>query len=267
MKSFYLFFTSAMLPYPNIHAATPAFKTKAQCETRYSDLKDQCQDMKRALDTANKRIESLLKAKTLREPTWAELSALIKNDDGDTKSYKRDRYNCEDFALALRDVARDAGFEAAYVSLNYENSNAGHAVVAFLTLDHGLIYVEPQHDQIGFVEIGKPFGTIPMEAVKPKYLACPKETIRLLEPLTTETYKGRIFDFGYYENYQERFACYEKSLDAYNSAVREFNLGKRTLTKQKMETWSKNLELLQLDLGNKRIEQDNLVVSNIKRHW
>jgi hypothetical protein len=49
--------------------------------------------------------------------------------------------------------AEQAGYRCAYVELRYVGS--GHAIIAFDTIDQGLVYFEPQSDERVIPEIGK----------------------------------------------------------------------------------------------------------------
>lgn len=260
----------------DIHAAPQhSFATKSECAVRYADLKTQCKDVQSKLAKAQNEIARLerenealrAKAQALHDPTWEQVKALVLEDEGGSRTYKDQKYNCENFALALRDAAQDRGFDAGYVSLSYEDESIGHALNAFDTLDHGLIYVEPQKDQIAYVKVGKPFGTIPIEAVKHRFLLCPKNPNDLVDSIGSSTYLGRLFDHAFYENHQKRQACADAALTAYNNAVDDYNRGISQYTSRQIKSWLTNLNLLMDDLGRRRLTQGNPIVKHIKTHW
>jgi len=77
-------------------------------------------------------------------PTYAEMKAFLAADKTDSKPYVDGQYVCFDYAADVNNNADAAGIQAAYVRLRA--SDWGHAVVAFNTVDRGLIYIEPQSD-------------------------------------------------------------------------------------------------------------------------
>ena len=64
-----------------------------------------------------------------------------------------DSYSCSHFARDVCNNAELAGLRCAFVSLRYPER--GHAIVAFNTIDEGLVYFDPQHDELVRPVIGK----------------------------------------------------------------------------------------------------------------
>jgi hypothetical protein len=93
---------------------------------------------------------------TIRDPTYRELVRFLKADDTDKAKYIEGKYECTEFAADLCNRAEEEGIRCAYVILSFPNG-MGHAIVAFNTIDEGLVYVEPQHDEFVKVELGKRF--------------------------------------------------------------------------------------------------------------
>jgi len=77
----------------------------------------------------------------------------IKQDKTDRMQYVEDEYVCQDFAAEVCNNAEEKGIRCAYIIINYPDG--GHAIVAFDTIDRGLIYVEPQHDELVKPVIGE----------------------------------------------------------------------------------------------------------------
>ena len=100
---------------------------------------------------------------TIKDPTYNEMMLFLKTDDTDKAEYIKDEYVCTGFATDLCNNAEEKGIRCAYVSIKFPEGT-GHTIVAFNTIDKGLIYIEPQHDDLVRVEIGKPFH----ECVVPK---------------------------------------------------------------------------------------------------
>ncbi len=93
---------------------------------------------------------------TIKDPTYTEMVRFIANDDTDKAEYIKGEYECTEFSTDLCNRAEEEGLRCAYVSIRFPGGR-GHAIVAFNTIDKGLVYVEPQYDDLVEIEIGKPF--------------------------------------------------------------------------------------------------------------
>lgn len=93
---------------------------------------------------------------TIIDPTYSEMMSFLRADDTDKAEYIKDEYACTEFATDLCNSAEEEGIRCAYVTLKFAGGS-GHAIVAFDTIDKGLIYIEPQYDDLVRVEIGKHF--------------------------------------------------------------------------------------------------------------
>ena len=80
-------------------------------------------------------------------PTYDELIIFLKNDKTDLIQYT-DNFVCADFAERVHNNAEESGIRAAWVSLDFDNDNEGHALNAFHTVDNGLVFT----DSTGSVE-------------------------------------------------------------------------------------------------------------------
>lgn len=69
-------------------------------------------------------------------------------------TYRFPNYVCTHFAKVLFDRMTVRGVRCGYVVVTLRN-NVSHAVVAFDTLDRGLVYLEPQDGREIRVELGK----------------------------------------------------------------------------------------------------------------
>lgn len=90
----------------------------------------------------------------IRDPTYAEAMAFVDSDQTDKKVYSDD-YVCVDFAADFNNNALNAGFRVGFVYIEFPES--AHAIVCFDTLDSGLIFVEPQSDDIVTLTIGEAY--------------------------------------------------------------------------------------------------------------
>jgi hypothetical protein len=81
------------------------------------------------------------------------MMSFIKEDKMDKRQYTEGEYVCENFAMDVCNNAEERGIRCAYVIIDHPEG--AHAIVAFNTIDSGLIYIEPQHDDIVNPVIGK----------------------------------------------------------------------------------------------------------------
>ena len=98
-------------------------------------------------------------------PTYSEMIAFLAADKTDSEAYIDGHYVCFDYAADVNNNADAAGIQAAYVRLR--SSDWGHAVVAFDTIDRGLIYIEPQSDAEVKLVTGQPYPWRQVGATSP----------------------------------------------------------------------------------------------------
>ncbi len=89
----------------------------------------------------------------VHNPTYQELREFLEHDKTDANPYIRGVYMCADFAADLNNNAEHQGIRAAYVTVRARTW--GHALVAFETVDRGLVFVEPISDTYVKVEVGE----------------------------------------------------------------------------------------------------------------
>ncbi len=95
---------------------------------------------------------------TLRDPTYKEVITFLRQDKTDKNKYIEDTYGvyvCSHFARDVGNNAEEAGLRCAYVSLRY--LDGGHAIIAFNTIDKGLVYFTPQTDERVKPVVGKQY--------------------------------------------------------------------------------------------------------------
>jgi hypothetical protein len=88
----------------------------------------------------------------IRDPTYSEMLNFIAVDQTDKNTYDYNVYNCFHFTRDVLDHAFDAGLKAGYVYVEF--ADGAHAVVCFDTVDRGLVYVEPQSDELVSLVVG-----------------------------------------------------------------------------------------------------------------
>ncbi|MBA7506693.1 hypothetical protein ES706_05388 [subsurface metagenome] len=101
----------------------------------------------------------------LYNPTHKEMREFLARDKTDSNPFVIGEYVCSDFAAEVNNNAEADGIRAAYVRIR--SKEWGHALVAFETVDRGLIFIEPQSDrEVGLV-IGEPFPWYLVGAISP----------------------------------------------------------------------------------------------------
>jgi hypothetical protein len=114
----------------------------------------------------------------LRNPTYKELREFLADDKTDSKPFISGEYVCFDFAAELNNNAEAKGIRAAYVRLR--SKEWAHAVVAFETVDRGLIFIEPQSDTEVELTIGRIYPWWQVGAVSPLRYAEAIEEIQII---------------------------------------------------------------------------------------
>jgi predicted nucleic acid binding AN1-type Zn finger protein len=92
---------------------------------------------------------------TLHDPTYSEVLNFLAGDSTDSNKYNNLSYTCAYFSTDVNNNAERQGIRCAYVVLSYPS--VSHAIVAFNTIDSGLVYFEPQYDVRADVVIGQRF--------------------------------------------------------------------------------------------------------------
>ncbi|MFC2003551.1 hypothetical protein ACFLV4_06395 [Chloroflexota bacterium] len=202
---------------------------------------------------------------TLRNPSWAELKAFLDLDDTDSLTYDEDTFDCSGFAITLRDRAWKYGLRCAYVKVRFMEEAIGHTLNAFQTTDKGLVYVDAiENDTIAYVQVGKAYGTIVVDRVKPEYIVCPEDPAKFWGPFTRATHHNP-FSYEYYDSYQQRREFLDKGIEAYNEAAENFNKGVGTYTASQLRSWGENLNALKQDLVI--VNQTMGVVNKVIVYW
>ena len=227
----------------------------------YDSLQDDYDDLRADYENSLERF----KQSTLEDPTWSELEEFLEWDDTDTILYTEDDFDCSGFAITLRDRAWRYGMRSAYVELVF-GERVGHALNVFDTTDKGLIYVDDtQADWIAYVEVGQPYGVIPLDTVKSRYISCSGSPDEFWGSLAYTTHPNP-FSYDYYVDYQRRPQFYKETVDAYNEAVREFKNDSGEWTSSQLESWHENIEALTEDIGPIPPEPAE-VVESVEIYW
>jgi hypothetical protein len=233
----------------------------AALSKEYETLKEGYENLEANYD----KILEGLNGSTLRNPTWPEVEEFIKRDNTDSLPYREGQFDCDGYAITLRDNAWRLGIRSAYVALNY-GDEIGHALNAFETTDKGVIFVDcVENDTIAYVKVGQLYGVIALDAVKTEFIACNGNPDEFWGELTWQSYPNP-FSYDYYSNYRGRLDFFNQSVTAYNKAVHEYNSGSTKWSYEQLGKWSENLEALDQDLGE-AIYNPMSVVESIEIYW
>lgn len=92
------------------------------------------------------------------DPLYSEVAAFIANDKTDELPYDDENFDCDNYVELINNNAENQGIRCALVIIYFYDTNIGHAIVGFNTVDRGMVYVEPQTDDwVGNLEIGNDY--------------------------------------------------------------------------------------------------------------
>jgi hypothetical protein len=90
---------------------------------------------------------------TIKDPTYREAMSFIQEDKTDKRPFIEGKYECRHFAMDVCNNAEEKGIRCAFAYIG--RRDGAHAIVAFDTIDKGLIFIEPQGDDVVKPVIGK----------------------------------------------------------------------------------------------------------------
>ncbi len=90
---------------------------------------------------------------TIIDPTYKQAIKFLKEDETDENKFVEDIYVCSHFARDVCNNAESEGLRCAFIEIRYPDG--GHSIIAFNTTDEGLVYFEPQSDEIVKPVVGK----------------------------------------------------------------------------------------------------------------
>jgi len=91
----------------------------------------------------------------VRDPTYEEALEFVSSDKTDRNPYVEEEYTCVNFAGDFKNNAFIAEYRCGLVYIEFTDS--AHAIVCFNTTDEGLIFVEPQDDELVTLTVGQPY--------------------------------------------------------------------------------------------------------------
>ncbi len=82
---------------------------------------------------------------TLKDPTYEEAVTFMREDNTNENEYNENSYVCSHFSRDVSNNAEQQGLRCALVVINHPQSS--HTIIAFDTIDQGLVFYEPQTDE------------------------------------------------------------------------------------------------------------------------
>jgi hypothetical protein len=92
---------------------------------------------------------------TIKDPTYQQVLDFLETDKTNENEYHAPDYVCAHYARDVGNNAEVSSLRCAYVVLRHPNS--AHTIVAFETVDEGMVYFDPQSDDPVVPVIGKRF--------------------------------------------------------------------------------------------------------------
>jgi len=216
----------------------------------------------------NGKVITLINNPDARDPTYSQLMQFLKRDLTDQNEYSENQYNCVDFAKDLHDQAESKGIKSAWVGIDFVGKDVGHALNAFNTTDHGLVFVDvtagvleqtpsfennlnnKSWDTIAYIEIGKAYGIIDIdESSGPTYdeFIVFEESCRKLMLEVEEFYAD---------------------VDAYNAALINHNYSSGVLNKwaEDLDSWQNSISKISENFDSCGYESQG-IVEKIEITW
>ena len=105
----------------------------------------------------------------LNDPTYQQIRAFLAADNTDSFAYVTDDFVCHDFAAQVAYNAKRQKIRCGYVLIDF-TAPPGHAIIAFNTTDKGLVYIEPQTDEVVNLAVGRHYWASVVSANGAPYL-------------------------------------------------------------------------------------------------
>jgi len=249
-----------------------------ELEKSVSSLHEALLSTKEELENIKALLNNLTRAKEsiLRNPSWEELKTFLEVDDTNELVYNEESFDCTGFALELFKRARVNGFRVGIVELSLEDNESAHLLNVFQTIDRGIVFIDVTgnengtgRDKVGYVEVGKPYGTIDLKSIKERFVDCSVSCLELSRELSYVYYQN-TFSYSYFSNVENCLELYEECGDTYNKAVEEYNKGYGDYTLSQLNTWYNNLQTLKNYIVSRElyiISRLTSPVSNVQIFW
>ncbi len=159
-----------------------------------------------------KELMNIVENTSAKDPTWQQLVDFLNTDQTDSRKYVLKEYVCTGFTEDLHNNAEAFGIRSSLVFVRFEDSEIGHSLNAFNTVDRGLVFIDNtgvsgftnrSWDRVAYLRIGELYGAITIDAA--------------LESFEYEYYELK------YEQLQVNIDRYEASVEKYYNELADYN--------------------------------------------
>jgi hypothetical protein len=116
---------------------------QANLQTSLTTAQSQITDLQTQLASTN----------ILADPTYAAMQSFMNSDKTNQNTYNVNTYNCVNFSADVIANAVKQHIRCAFINIDFPGTT-GHAIIAFNTTDKGMVYIEPQTDEIVNLKVG-----------------------------------------------------------------------------------------------------------------
>lgn len=124
--------------------------TEAVLNTTQADLEVTQEDLR----VTRELLESARNSTLYTNPSYIEMCNFLQQDETSDREYIEEEYTCHHFSRDVNNNAESQGIRCGYVLVNFVG-DTGHAIVAFETVDMGIVFIEPQGDQLVELAVGE----------------------------------------------------------------------------------------------------------------
>lgn len=248
---------------------------KAELENNIQSFSNNLSNCQTQLTQIQQTYQHLLKAKqtNLTNPSFEDLVAFLNIDETEKKKYNQQNYDCTGFSLNLYKNSRMYGFNSGIAEIEFtESSNAGHMLNVFDTPDKGRVFIDDTgtkggdgEDKVGYVEIGKQYGTLPLKSIinTTQSIYCNITCKDLAKEI--KYVELNPFDYAFFENTKQ---C----VNLYNNCSRIFAIEsteRADYTQEEQKELFAHLQELYLFLADKHISQlsGNVTIKEVQIYW
>ena len=159
-----LIILSSIPLYNTLTNYTKTSNTLTSTNNNYEEREKILNDYTILLEEINQSIQQLKAGDkyNLNDPSYNIVIDFLTEDKTDENTYDDQTYNCAHFARDVNNNADEKQIRCAYVYIMLKKGTP-HTCVAFNTTDQGLVFFEPQNDNIVNLEIGKDYWSECME--------------------------------------------------------------------------------------------------------
>jgi hypothetical protein len=98
--------------------------------------------------------DGLGRSYNISDPTYQQTISFIATDKTNENEYS-ENYTCWNFVADVNNNAFRVGYRCGFVYIEFPTS--AHAIVCFNTTDLGMIFIEPQDDNVMTLTVGQPY--------------------------------------------------------------------------------------------------------------